>query len=237
MQITKAALLKTTLIDYPEKIACTIFLPKCNLRCPFCHNKDLVFGDEKNLLPVEEIIKHIEKRKNILQGVCISGGEPLLYEDLPDLVKKIRSVGVKNIKIDTNGIFTERLFNADPDYIAMDIKTVPEKYNLLTGDLYPAPNEPNIAEKIKNSIKKIIESNIMYEFRTTLVPGIVDYEDMEEIACLVKGCKKYTLNKFSNKNTLENDFSKIKPYSAEEYNMFLEILKKQEIPSFFRGNF
>ena len=237
MQITKAAFLKTTLIDYPEKIACTIFLPGCNLRCPFCHNKDLVSGDEKNLLPVEEIIQYIHKRKNVLQGVCISGGEPLMYEDLPALAKEIRSVGVKNIKIDTNGILTEKLFDANPDYIAMDIKTVPAKYNLLTGDFYTASDKPDIAEKIKTSIKKIMESNIAYEFRTTLVPGIIDYEDMEEIAFLVKGCKKYTLNKFSKKNTLDKNYAKIKPYSEEEYKTFLEILMRYKIPAFFRGNF
>ncbi|MCL2481227.1 MAG: anaerobic ribonucleoside-triphosphate reductase activating protein [Spirochaetaceae bacterium] len=231
MQITKAALLKTTLIDYPEKVACTIFLPGCNLRCPFCHNKDLVFEDEKNLLPIEEIIKHINKRKNTLQGVCISGGEPLIYPDLPDLVNEIRSVGVKNIKIDTNGILTERLFDAKPDYIAMDIKTVPGKYNMLTGGFY----DKDIAEKINNSIVKIMESKIMYEFRTTLVPGIIEYKDMEEIACMVKGCKKYTLNKFSKKNTLDNNYSKIIPYSEEEYKTFLEILKSHKIPAFFRG--
>ncbi|MCL2706403.1 MAG: anaerobic ribonucleoside-triphosphate reductase activating protein [Spirochaetaceae bacterium] len=231
MKITKAALLKTTLIDYPEKIASTIFLPGCNLRCPFCHNKDLVFEHEKNLLPIEEIIKYINKRKNILQGVCISGGEPLIYKDLPDLVKEIRSAGVKNIKIDTNGILTERLFDADPDYIAMDIKTVPGKYNMLSGNLH----DPDIAEKINSSIVKIMRSKIMYEFRTTLVPGIIEYKDMEEIACIVKGCMKYTLNKFSRKNTLDKNYSKITPYSEKEYKTFLEILKQYKIPTFFRG--
>jgi pyruvate formate lyase activating enzyme len=231
MQITKAAFHKTTLIDYPEKIACTIFLPGCNLRCSFCHNKNLVLEDEKNLIPIEEIIKHINKRKNILQGVCISGGEPLLYENLPDLAKEIRSAGVKNIKIDTNGILTERLFNANPDYIAMDIKTVPEKYNMPAGNLY----DPDIPEKINNSIKKIMQSSVMYEFRTTLVPGIIEYKDMEEIAGMVKGCMKYTLNKFSGKNTLDKNYSKIAPYSEEEYKTFLKILAQYKIPAFFRG--
>ncbi|MCL2792204.1 MAG: anaerobic ribonucleoside-triphosphate reductase activating protein [Spirochaetaceae bacterium] len=233
MQITKAAFLKTTLIDYPEKIACTIFLPGCNLRCPFCHNKDLVLEDEKNLLPIEEIIKYINKRKNILQGVCISGGEPLIYKDLPDLVREIRSNGVKSVKLDTNGILTERLFDANPDYIAMDIKTTPEKYNMLTGDFY----DQNIAEKINNSIRAIMESNIMYEFRTTLAPGIIEHKDMEEIAFMAKGCRKYTLNKFSNKNTLDKGYSDITPYSEEEYKIFLEILKQHQIPAFFRGAF
>ena len=231
MKITKAALLKTTLIDYPEKIACTIFLPGCNLRCPFCHNKDLVCGEEKNLVPIKEIIAHISKRKNILQGVCISGGEPLIYDELPDLAEKIRAAGVKNIKIDTNGLLPERLFDTKPDYIAMDIKTVPEKYSLLAKELF----SPDIAEKIKNSIKKIIESNIEYEFRTTLVPGIVDNKDMEAIAHMIKGCKKYTLNKFVNKNTLDKSYSTVNPYTKEEYNIFLETVQKQGIPAFFRG--
>ncbi len=231
MLITKAALLKTTLIDYPEKIACTIFLPGCNLRCPFCHNRDLVFGEEKNLISIEEIIKYINKRKNILQGVCISGGEPLIYQNLPDLAKEIRKTGIKNIKIDTNGILTERLFDAKPDYIAMDIKTVPEKYNLLTGEL----NDPDIAGKIRESVKKIMESNISYEFRTTLVPGITSYSDMEAIAYMVKGCMKYTLNKFVRKNTLDKSYSEITPYNKEEYTAFLKIFEKNNIPAFFRG--
>ena len=231
MQITKSAFLKTTLIDYPEKIACTIFLPGCNLRCPFCHNKNLVLEEEKNLLPIEEIIKYINKRKNILQGVCISGGEPLIYDELPDLVKEIRTVGVKNIKIDTNGILTDRLFDAKPDYIAMDIKTVPEKYNLLIGNLV----DSNIANKINNSIKEIMKSSIMYEFRTTLVPGIIDYKDMEEITLMIKGCMKYTLNKFSSKNTLDKNYSGLTPFSEEEYKIFLDIVKQQNIPAFFRG--
>ena len=239
MRITKAAFLKTTLIDYPEKIACTIFLPGCNLRCPFCHNKDLVLGNEQDLIPIEEIIKYINKRKNILQGVCISGGEPLIYKELPDLVKEIRSAGVKNIKLDTNGILTERLFDANPDYIAMDIKTAPEKYNTLTdaGNLYPPNGEPSIAEKVNNSIKEIMGSNITYEFRTTLVPEIIEYKDMEEIACIVKGCMKYTLNKFSKKNTLDKRYSKIAPYSEKEYGIFLEILERHKIPALFRGAF
>ena len=231
MQITKAALLKTTLIDYPEKIACTIFLPGCNLRCPFCHNKSIVFEEEKNLIPIEEIIKHISKRKNILQGVCISGGEPLIYKELPDFVKEIRAAGVEKIKIDTNGIFSERLFDANPDYIAMDIKTVPEKYNMLTGDFYDSA----IAEKIKESVKKIMQSNIEYEFRTTLVPQIVDYKDMEAIANMIRGCKKYTLNKFAGKNTLDERYSRITPYTTEEYNTFLKIAEQYKIPVSFRG--
>ncbi|MCL2293581.1 MAG: anaerobic ribonucleoside-triphosphate reductase activating protein [Spirochaetes bacterium] len=232
MQITKAAFLKTTLLDYPEKLACTIFLPGCNLRCPFCHNKSLVLGEEENLFPIEEIIQYIHKRKNILQGVCISGGEPLIYDNLPDLAREIRSAGVKSIKIDTNGILTEKLFDANPDYIAMDIKTVPEKYSKLLGD---APNNPDIAARITSSIEKIMTSSITYEFRTTLVPGIIEHKDMEKIAYLIKGCAKYTLNKFSANNTLDKNYSKITPYSEEEYETFLEILRQFKIPAFFRG--
>ena len=234
MPIKKAGFLKTTLIDYPGIIACTIFLPGCNLRCPFCHNRDLVDianSNDETLLPVDEIISYIYKRKNILQGVCISGGEPFIHEDLNELVKEIRKAGLK-IKIDTNGLLPKKLSSCSPDYIAMDIKTAPEKYSLLTGSL---PFSDRISENVRESVRLLIKSSIDHEFRTTLVPGIVDESEMEIIADMAKGCRKYTLNRFNPVNTLDSKFTEVIPYTEEKYQALAGILIKKGINAVFRG--
>ncbi len=230
MSVTKAGLLKTTLIDYPGKIACSVFLPGCNLRCPFCHNRELVLGTDDSLITLDEILGYISKRKNILQGVCITGGEPLIHTCLPDLVKEIRAMGLK-IKIDTNGLLTDKILENSPDYIAMDIKTSPEKYHLLAG----SSGKSDMGTIIRESVKTVMKSGINYEFRTTLVPGIVDMDDMEIIADIAKGCMKYTLNRFRPQNTLDSSYSEITPYTEDKYQGLAAVLEKNGIHAVFRG--
>ena len=230
MPINKAGFLKTTLIDYPGKIASTLFLPGCNLRCPFCHNRDLVLGEEDNLLPIEEILEIINKRKNIIQGVCISGGEPLIHNDLPDLIREIRKIGVK-IKIDTNGLLPEKLADISPDYVSMDIKTSPLKYNLLLGSADAGETE----KLLRKSAKLIIESGIDHEFRTTLVPGIIDTDDIEVIAEIAIGCRRFTLNKYRPQNTLDPSYEEIIPFTEDKYTSFTEAFEKYGIKAIFRG--
>ncbi len=230
MPINKAGFLKTTLIDYPGKIASTLFLPGCNLRCPFCHNRDLVLGGKDNLLPIEEILRFLNKRKNIIQGVCISGGEPLIHNDLPDLIREIRKTGVK-IKIDTNGLLPEKLADISPDYISMDIKTSPLKYNLLLEGIEAGKTE----KLLRESVKLIIESGVDHEFRTTLVPGIVDIDDIEVIAEIANGCKRFTLNKYRPQNTLDPSYEKIIPFTENQYRSFSEAFEKSGIKAVFRG--
>lgn len=239
MSIIKSGFLKTTLINYPGKIACIIFLSGCNLRCPFCHNKDLVLEEEEDTLThFDDILKYIERRKNILQGVCISGGEPMMYKNLPQIVEDIRSAGSKElkIKIDTNGTYPDALFDAKPDYIAMDIKTSPSKYNLLLSIEKNVDNKAMLGELVEKSIRTIMKSSIEYEFRTTLVPGITDADDIKEIANLVKGCKCYTLNRFVPRNTLDPAFIDVIPYSEEKYQELAAIFQDEGIPAQFRGN-
>jgi len=202
------SLKKTTLIDYPERVASIIFTKGCNLRCPFCHNKELV-DDDFPIEPIDwkEIFDLLIKRKNVLGGVCISGGEPLLYcDDLKKVIDDIHSLGLK-VKIDTNGIKVEALKYIDADYIAMDIKTSIDKYDLL-GYI----GSDNYKENVPKSIDYIIKSGIDHEFRTTVVPDIVNIEDINKICSMIKNSKRYILAQFRPFNTLDPEFEQKRPY-------------------------
>jgi len=201
---------KVTLIDYPAEIASTVFTFGCNLRCPFCHNPELVLpesGIEK--IDEQEILSYLNKRKKLLSGVCITGGEPLMQKDIKYFIEKIHDLGLK-VKLDTNGTFPEHLKTLKVDYIAMDIKTTFEKYHLMgyTGS-------KNLTELLKESIDYIINSNIDYEFRTTLIPNLLTIEEIPQIIEMIKGAKKYYLDQFRPKNLLNKDWEKIIPYQKE----------------------
>ena len=150
--IKSAGFIKTTLVNYPGKVAAALFLPGCDLRCPYCHNPELVLNTADDLVDIEEILAYLEKRRGLLQGVCISGGEPLVHEDLGELAKAIKDMGYL-LKIDTNGTFPDRILSLEPDFIAMDIKTVPEKYPMLS-----PVQDPALPDKIKSSIEIIKKS-------------------------------------------------------------------------------
>lgn len=191
---------KLSLLDYPEKTAATIFTGGCNFRCPFCHNASLVTGaGDAPVLSEEEIIEFFSHRKGKLDGVCITGGEPLLQPDLEDFIRRIRTMGFL-IKLDTNGVYTDRLANLIDekllDYIAMDVKNSEEKYPLTVGvpdfDILP----------IKNSIELIKSSGLTYEFRTTLVRGLHTSEDMLGIGKLVSGASVLYLQNFEDSGAL-----------------------------------
>ena len=176
---------KMTLLDYPGKAACTIFLSGCNFKCPFCHNRDLVFIPERyDYFDVNEVMEYLEKRKGLLDGVCISGGEPLLQENLPSLIEKIRAMGYQ-IKLDTNGAYPEKLKAVVQKglvaYVAMDVKNSPGKYALTCGcrtvDL----------ERVRESIRLLMNSGIDYEFRTTVVEEFHQAEDFHGIGALIEG--------------------------------------------------
>ena len=224
---------KTTLIDYPEKLAATIFTGGCNMRCPFCHNKELI-TDLSFLSSIEweEIYNYLVRRKNILKGVCITGGEPLLfYEELKNIIKEIHSLGM-SVKIDTNGTLPEKLKSLEIDYIAMDIKTSLEKYCMLgyTGN-------DNIIENIKESINYIINSGINHEFRTTVVPYIVEEQDILEICSLIKNCNIYYLSQFRPVNTLDENYIYIKPYPINRLEKMRDIALSQGITCKLRINY
>jgi pyruvate formate lyase activating enzyme len=210
---------KMTLLDYPGKVAATIFTLGCNFHCGFCHNPELVeITDETNILPEEEVLQYLDKRKNVLDGVCITGGEPLLYkDDLIKLFKKIKKLGYL-IKLDTNGSDPESLQelidNKFIDYIAMDIKTSLDKYSEIVGKVD--------VNKILKSIKLIMSSGLDYEFRTTVLPRIHSLEDIEKIAKMIKGANHYYLQNFNNKKTLDENWQNELSFTDE----VLEKMKK-----------
>ncbi len=214
---------KTTLIDYPGKVACTLFVDKCNFRCPFCQNSVLVLEKETNVIEEQEVLAFLEKRKKVLQGVCITGGEPTLHTELKEFLPKVKALGYK-IKLDTNGSmpdFIRELIDAKlVDYVAMDIKASLEKYDIAAGI--------NVNKQaIKESIALLLEGRIDYEFRSTVVPKIIELEDMHKIGELIKGAKAYYLQQFVNDVPLLNpEFEKIAPYPKEKLQEMAEIMKK-----------
>ena len=204
--------LGTSVIEFPGKISSVVFIGGCNLRCPFCYNLDLVLPERLEKIPdipQSEIIKEIKKRKGFIDGVSITGGEPLLSPELPDFIKKIKNEVNIDIKIDTNGTLPGKLKEVLPfvDYISMDIKSSPEKYPAATGG---KTKFKNIEESIE-----IIKGTIDYEFRTTMIPGIVGKNDIKKICKKIKKVKKYVLQNFRNSKTLSPEFSKKEPYRKE----------------------
>ena len=185
---------KTTLLDYPGHIAATVFTGSCNFRCPFCHNSDLVlFPQDVPIVSEEEIFTHLKKRQGILDGVCITGGEPTLQTDLPDFILKVRSLGYA-VKLDTNGyrpdVLAKLCDDGLIDYVAMDIKHAPVKYN----DICQVTDFD--FKRIQSSVDYLIHSSIPYEFRTTIVKELHTAEDISAIGSLVAGARSYYLQSY-----------------------------------------
>ena len=219
-----AGLQKLTLIDYPGKLAATVFLPGCNFCCPFCHNPQLVTEIERgtsDLLPWDEIFEFLKNRKKYLDGVVFTGGEPLLQPQLLDLIRPLKDLGYK-IKLDTNGSNFEALKNVLEqnlvDFVAMDIKAplLSENYCSASG-----LKNPQLFEVIKQTADYLLNQsenkNWDYEFRTTVVPEFMTLEDIELIAQQLHGAKRYFLQQFQNKNPMiKAEMSEVQPYSNRE---------------------
>lgn len=185
---------KLTLLDYPGKVACTLFTSGCNLRCPFCHNASLVTHiDNSNIYKKEEILAYLKKRQGILDGVCISGGEPLLHAEIEGFISEVKSLGY-SVKLDTNGFFPEKLISLVNkglvDYVAVDFKSTYEKYSLATG-IESVDTTP-----FKKTVEFLLSGRVDYEFRTTVVKGIHETQDIVEIAKTISGAKRYFLQSF-----------------------------------------
>lgn len=197
---------KLTLIDYPGKIAATVFTVGCNFRCPFCHNPELVdsrqFTGQGQL--EKEFFNFLKKRKGRLEGVCITGGEPTLQPDLIDFIKKLRRRGLL-VKLDSNGARPDVLKKLIDlkllDFIAMDIKNQLKKYDATTG-------VKGDADRIKLSVKLIMNSGVPYEFRTTVVPGLHTEKDFDAIAKWIKGARSYYLQEYREGRILDNNLKK-----------------------------
>ncbi len=222
---------KISLVDYPNELASTIFLSGCNLKCPFCHNKDLVFVDANaSFIESSEVMDYLIKRQNKLKAVCISGGEPLMQDEVIDFIKEIKEQGYK-IKLDTNGFYPDKLkLVIDEklvDYIAMDIKNSLDKYAKTIG---LEVNE-TIEKNIKESIDLIMKSDIDYEFRTTVVKELHTKENIENISILIKGSRKYCLQYFrNNENVINNELNSIDEETMTEfYNIAIKYIENVEI--------
>lgn len=227
---------KTTLLDYPGHVAATVFMGGCNFRCPFCHNASLVLNPEKQpLIPAEEVLNHLEKRKGILEGVCITGGEPTLEHELKQFMLRCREMGYL-VKLDTNGyrpeVLRELVKERIVDYVAMDIKASLKNYSAATGC-------PNVdTEKIQESIYLLLTSHIAYEFRTTVVKGIHFEEEFEEIGKLLSGCSLYCLQAFRESGDIlgQNTAQRpLEPFTKQEMERMAALAGKYTDKVVIRG--
>ncbi len=222
MPLTIKGLQKTTLVDYPDKVACTIFLPRCNFRCGFCYNKDLVI-DYDSLLTISEerVLNFLKEKGKWLDGVVFTGGEPLLHKELLSFIKKVKKMGFL-VKVDTNGanpkMLKELVDDKLVDYVAMDIKASLEKYDKISG--VRVDNE-----KIKESID--ILKNVDSELRLTCVPTLHSKEDIEKIGKWLKGNRKMFIQQFQPKEKMIDDsLLNVRPFSKNELEEFKDILSK-----------
>ena len=221
---------KMTLLDFPGRVACTVFLGGCDFRCPFCHNFELIDGTAQPIMTDDELISFLESRKGLLEGVAITGGEPCLHKDLPELIKKIRAAGYA-VKLDTNGYHPEMLKKILDEklveYVAMDIKNSEGKYPLTCGlesmDLAP----------IKHSVDILMNGGTDYEFRTTVIRELHDKEDFEKIGEMIKGAKRYFLQRFTDRDSVP--YGNLSAPSFDEMYEFADIARKYIPDTSLRG--
>lgn len=211
---------KMTMLDFPGRVACTVFTGGCNFRCPFCHNALLVTQVDDVVYDEEQILEYLDKRKGLLDGICVTGGEPLLQLGLDAFLEKVKQRGFK-VKLDTNGSFPARLKSLVEkglvDYVAMDIKNCKQKYPKTTDC-----QGLDIA-KIEESVDFLLKGKVDYEFRTTVVDGLHEAQDFVEIAKWIKGAKKYFLQNFVDSgNLIQNG---LKAVSLDKLKEFLNIVE------------
>ena len=215
--------MKTSMLDYPGKLSACIFLSRCNFHCPYCHNVELVMDDPR-LTPFEneKVFGYLQNKKDWIDGVVISGGEPTLHKDLPILCKELKDMGF-SVKLDTNGTNPEMLKELIEkklvDYVAIDIKSCKDKYEKAT-----SVNADVTA--VGKSIKILIKSTVDYEFRTTVLPGIVEIEDMEKIGEWINGAKKYYIQQFVPIKTLNASFMDKQPYTHDILHKMKDTVSK-----------
>lgn len=222
---------KMTLLDYPGYVACTLFTGGCNFRCPFCHNALLVLDlDENYTIPEEEVLAFLKKRQGLLDGVCVTGGEPLINKDIGDFLSKVKELGFK-IKLDTNGtnpaLLKELVSQNLVDYVAVDIKNSPEKYAETVG------LKSFDMSTINQTVNFLMTGCVDYEFRTTVTKQFHTEKSMEEAARFIRGAKRYFLQNFVDSGNLIG--SGITGQSKEEMEKLLAVVKKYVPDSCLRG--
>ncbi len=211
---------KMTLLDYPGRVACTVFLGGCDLRCPFCHNGGLVVGPMPAELDSGELLAFLKKRVGLLDGVCVTGGEPLLRPDLPELLAQIKELGFP-VKLDTNGSHPQGLRKLVEgglvDYVAMDVKNSPERYGETTGipglDLAP----------FRESVSYLLTGAVDYEFRTTVVREFHDAGSFRAIGPWIAGAKRYFLQNFVDRDTVLQ--RGLRPWDGETLQTFADLVR------------
>lgn len=211
---------KMTLLDYPGKVACTVFLGGCDFRCPFCHNGELVLSPAPAQMDQEELLAFLKKRRGLLDGVCITGGEPLLRPDLQQLLEAVKALGYP-VKLDTNGSHPAALRDLAQrklvDYVAMDIKNSPALYPLTAGvpelDLGP----------IRESVAFLLEGTVDYEFRTTVVREFHDGDSFRAIGPWLAGAKRYFLQSFVDRDTVIREG--LHPWDRESLQTFADLVR------------
>lgn len=215
---------RTTLVDYPGKVAATVFTAGCNFRCPYCHNPELVLPElikKQPKITKKEVLDFLKKRQKLLEGLCITGGEPTIQPDLIDFIKKVKKFGLL-VKLDTNGSCPDVLNNLIEkkliDYVAMDIKAPKEKYEIFSED-------EEIIGKIDKSIELLKQDKIDYEFRTTLVADILDEQDILIIVDWIKFAPRYHLQRFQKGKILDEKFKDAQPWSEQRTKQLLKKIK------------
>ena len=228
--MTIAGLQKLTLLDFPGKTACTVFLNGCNFRCPFCHNFALAKGIAEPLMDEEELLAFLEGRKALLDGVAFTGGEPLMQKDLPRLIRKIKAMGYA-VKLDTNGCFPDRLKalveEGLVDYVAMDVKNSPARYGETAGFL-----KLDI-KQIQQSVAYLKQAPVDYEFRTTVVEGLHTADDLVEIAQWLQGAKAWYLQQFRQSDQVPN--GNLTPPTHQQMHQYLALAQEYFPAAMLRG--
>ncbi|MDI6732082.1 MAG: anaerobic ribonucleoside-triphosphate reductase activating protein [Candidatus Margulisbacteria bacterium] len=235
MDLEIKGLIETSFLDWDGKIVSALYVPGCNFRCPFCHNSGLVESPQSyETIALEQIENFLLGHKDFIDGICLTGGEPCLHKDrgLFEFMRRIKNDGFQ-VKLDTNGTDPDCLKRAIEnkliDYAAVDIKgPLDEKYDRSSGvktDL----------DKVKQSIKIIMESGIQYEFRTTIVPTLLETADIEAIAKYIAGAEKFVLQQFVPENTWDNSLRKVKPYPREKLEEMVAAAKPHVTNTIIRG--
>ena len=226
----RAALRKTSLIDFPGRVASVLFFPGCNLRCPYCHNAELALAGaggsgsddaDDGTIPIEEALAAIASRAGRISGVVLSGGEPLVYADMPELAEAVRAMGLA-VKLDTNGSFPDRIASIRPEYVAMDLKTAPASYGRLRPAQAGSPSvggagldDAETGDRIKASMKLIRGLGVEYEFRITCAPGILQDGDIEGILEVLEPEDNVILQAFRPGGCLDPAYDSVEAYPRE----------------------
>lgn len=234
---------KTTLLDYPEHVACTVFCGHCNFRCPFCHNADLVLNPSAQpCISEDEFWQFLSKRKGMLEGVCITGGEPTLQSDLIDFIRQIKKQGLL-VKLDTNGyrpeVLTKLMEENLIDYVAMDIKSSKEGYALASGIRGIS------LDAIETSVDILLKGNVPYEFRTTVVKELHSKDVFLSVSQWIRGCRAYYLQPYTDSGAILHHalspeqrigtIQQLSAYTPAEMKDLVSYLNELEIPTVLRG--